>query len=183
MTDSRWERLFADLEAQLAAEEDLDLAAEIADRTRRERALVPWADRLSGQGKRPLTLEVAPGLRIVGTLLDHGGDWMLLDGGQGGEALVSLDAVLAVVGLTTRVGHAPTARRFRWGSALRVLARDRATVEVIDRAGQSRTGTIDAVLADALELAEHSVGEPRRAANVSAHAVVPFGALAVVRRR
>ena len=44
----RWERLFDDLEAQAAAEADLELAAEVADRTRRERAVLGLHERLAG---------------------------------------------------------------------------------------------------------------------------------------
>ena len=44
----RWERLFDDLEAAAAAEADLELAAEVADRTRRERAVLGLHERLAG---------------------------------------------------------------------------------------------------------------------------------------
>ncbi len=43
----RWERLFDDLEAQLVADERRDLDAEVADRTRRERALLGLHERLA----------------------------------------------------------------------------------------------------------------------------------------
>ena len=36
----RWDRLFDDLEAQLALDDVRELDAEVADRTRRERALL-----------------------------------------------------------------------------------------------------------------------------------------------
>ena len=45
----RWERLFADLEAQLEGELRRDLDAEVADRTRRELAQVDLGARLSAQ--------------------------------------------------------------------------------------------------------------------------------------
>ena len=55
----RWDRLFADLEGQLAAGERRELDDEVAERTRRERALVPLADRLA----RLLGAPVGPGAR------------------------------------------------------------------------------------------------------------------------
>ena len=42
----RWDRLFDDLEAQLALDEARELEAEVADRTRRERALLDVHTRL-----------------------------------------------------------------------------------------------------------------------------------------
>jgi len=44
----RWDALFADMEAQLAASERLDLDAEIAERARVDAAAVELADRLRG---------------------------------------------------------------------------------------------------------------------------------------
>ena len=44
----RWDELFRDLEGQVAAVEAADLAAEVADRTRRESALLTLADRARG---------------------------------------------------------------------------------------------------------------------------------------
>ena len=48
----RWERLFDDLEAQLRTEEARELAAEVADRTRRERALVGLHDQFAAAADR-----------------------------------------------------------------------------------------------------------------------------------
>ena len=44
----RWDQLFADLEAQLEAEEARDLRLEVADRIRRERAQVGLAGEAAG---------------------------------------------------------------------------------------------------------------------------------------
>ncbi len=49
-----WEDLFADLEAQFEALQRRDRDAEIADRTRRERAAVDLISRLAGHRGRPL---------------------------------------------------------------------------------------------------------------------------------
>ena len=70
---------------------------------------------------------------------------------------------------------ARTARRFGLGYALRALSRDRATVAVsLVGGGPPLLGTIDAVGADHLDLAEHDEGVPRRRENVRAVATVPF---------
>ena len=42
----RWDQLFGDLEGQLAHEQRRDLDLEVADRTRRERALIGLHERL-----------------------------------------------------------------------------------------------------------------------------------------
>ena len=77
-----------------------------------------------------------------------------------------------------------TARRFGLGYALRALSRDRATVAVsLVGGGPPLLGTIDAVGADHLDLAEHDEGVPRRRENVRAVATVPFVALVAVESR
>lgn len=181
--EGRWERLFADLEAELEAQERLEVDAEIADRTRRERALVSWVDRCGPDRDRPLALDLASGETIRGHVMDVGKDWLLLHCEVGGEALVPHAAVVRATGLGRRTRTETMARRFGLGAALRELSRDRATVDVVDVRGRATTGTIDEVLADALELAEHAAGELRRSANVRGHLVVPFAAITVVRRR
>lgn len=191
MGDMRWERLFEDLEAQLVAQERLDVEAEIADRTRRERALVSWVDRLSAHVDRAsvapqlLSFALAHGDVVSGRVRDLGKDWVLIetlrDQGRS-EALVPLDAIRSIQGLGARASEGGLRRRFGLGSALRTLARDRAVVEVVDRSGQTVAGTIDVVLADALELAVHAVGELRRAENVRGRVLIPVAAVGVVRR-
>ncbi|HET7400002.1 MAG TPA: hypothetical protein VFJ94_15915 [Intrasporangium sp.] len=178
----RWERLFADLEAQLAADEGRDLAFEVADRTRRERALLDLPARLLASVGATITVVTGPST-VVGRLVDVGGDWLLLEPAPGRPVLVPLTALRAARGVG--VGAAATTvvgRRFGLASALRAVSRDRAVVEVLDLSGRGATGTIDVVGADHLELAEHAPDEPRRAANVHGVVLVPFTALASVRR-
>lgn len=188
----RWERLFDDVEAQWEAQQRRELDAEVADRTRRERALVRFDERLLAAAGGPggaLTVRLAGGHEVCGTPVDVGDGWALVRvagpaGVSGSAALVSLSEVRLVRGLPTQAAagrEVTLARRFGLGYALRALSRDRATVRVGLVDGAGLVGTIDAVGADSFDLAEHPVDVPRRSANVIAVVTVPFGALAVVR--
>ncbi|MFF2675144.1 hypothetical protein ACFVRT_00970 [Arthrobacter koreensis] len=95
----RWEALFADLEAQLAAAGQAGLDAEIADRQRGELAGLDLAARLRAQyGK---TLRVHLGLSggpLTGTLGRLGADWFLLDSASGSH-VAALGAVQMIEGI------------------------------------------------------------------------------------
>jgi len=183
----RWEGLFADLEGQLAAEERRELDSEVAERTRRERALVELGARLAAtDGELVVTLD--GGSRVAGSVADLGADWVLLRTGVGAgaggrEVLVPMRAVVALEGLGGQSAQARTARRFGLGYALRALSRDRATVAVSLRGVPAVIGTIDAVGADHLDLAEHHEGEVRRRENVRRTLALPFAALVSVESR
>lgn len=180
----RWESLFADLEARFENDDRREQVAEVADRTRRERAQIGMPSRLLANVGRESVLVRLPGSRIEGSIADVGPDWVLLtDPGQH-SVLVPLHALRGVVGLFVgALEHSLVGKRFTLGAALREISRDRAVVEVVDVDGEVLVGTIDAVGADHLDLAEHAPDEPRRARNVLRHHVVPFGAIAMVRRR
>ena len=125
----RWDQLFADLEAQLEAEEARDLMLEVADRIRRERAQVALPERLLAHRCAPVTVSLRGGLVVGGDVQDVGLDWLLVQESVGRPALVPLAAVLAVSGLTAAVSSgadARMARRFGFGYALRGVSRDRA---------------------------------------------------------
>ncbi|WP_106296974.1 hypothetical protein [Knoellia remsis] len=179
----RWDQLFDDLEAQLQAQERRELDSEVADRTRRERAAVELGARFAAALGAPLRLHLAAGPVLGGALLDIGEDWLLLRGDTGRDSVVPFAAIVGVTGLAARSAQARTARRFGLGYALRGLSRDRTTVAVTDRGGQVVTGTIDVVGADFLDLAEHAVGESRRASNVTGRRTVPFAAVVSVESR
>ena len=180
--DVRWDRLFEDLAAQAASDEARDLHWEIADRTRRERALIDLHARLLANVGSPLTVRL-PGGPLHGILLDVGPDWVLLEVATQRPVLLALAAVRSFVGPGSRaVGPSAVARRFGLGAALRAVSRDRSTVELVDLDGCATTGTVDVVGNDHLDLAEHPVDAPRRQANVVAHHVVPFAAVAFIRR-
>ena len=178
----RWERLFDDLEAQLASDEAHELDAEIVDRTRRERALISLHGRLLANVGARLTWWVG-GEALGAQVVDVGPDWVLIEPGAGRPLLLRLDAVRSVAGLR-RGAQTPSvvARRFTLALALGALSRDRAPVELRDVDGRMLVGTIDVVGADHLELAEHPADQPRRPSHVTAVSLVPYGSLAWVRQ-
>lgn len=179
----RWDRLFDDLEAQLALEQARDQAAEVADRTRRERALLDLQVRLLANRGRVVGLRLASA-SLEGVLGDVGPDWLVIEPRPNDPVLVTLGALRSVTGLVAGAQAASVvARRFAFGSAVRAVSRDRATVALSDLEGRVSTGTIDVVGADHLELAEHPADEPRRPSNVVAVRLVPFAAIESVRRR
>jgi len=180
----RWQGLFDDLEAQFDAAEAAELVGEVAERTRRESALLRLVDRLRAAEGAPVTLTL-PGAGVLrGRLLDAGSDWVLVEEGGGREVLVPLSAVLGVSGLGPRSAapdDSPVAKRLDLRWALRGLARSRTGVALGLVDGSLVTGTLDRVAADHLDLAEHGLGELRRAGAVRQVRLVPLPAVAFVR--
>ena len=181
----RWQKLFADLEAQF---EEAASAAELAEsgsRARAEGGAVELVQRLAGAVGQPVRLRCRGAGQVAGVLTEVGPDWLLLSAEPGRELLVAASAVTLVSGLLRRtVQPAGEGARVRTDlrRALRALARDRSEVVLLLDDGGRLTGTLDRIGADHLELAEHPAGEPRRAAAVSAVHTVPLGAIAVVAR-
>lgn len=180
----RWQDLFADLEAQLRHAEQREQDVEVSDRTRRERAEVRWLDRVAAAvgGSLVITTAIGP---LRGRLDDLGKDWLLLaDDRATGATLIPAGAVLTISGVSRAVDDdLAIGRRFGLGVALRAISRDRAAVEVRDRAGGAVSGTIDVVGADYLEISEHPIDLPRRAEAITGRRLVPFEAVIAVRRR
>lgn len=177
----RWEGLFEDLEGQWLAEERRERDAEVADRTRAERARIPLVERYAASRGSVLNLTVRTGDILTGRLLDLGSDWLLLHDSAGHDLLVMTGSVVAVTGLSDFSDPARTARRFAIGYALRGLSRDRATVIVADASGARCSGTIDGVGRDWCDLAEHPVDEPRRPGQVRARRTIPVESLVWIR--
>lgn len=182
----RWEQLFRDLEAQIEAAQAAELDAEVADRTRRESALLAFADRARGGTGARVTVQVRGGGTVEGVLLEVGSEWLLLAEDGGRDAVLPLAAVLSLSGLGRWTAAAAPAgsvtARLGLGSALRGIARDRVAVSLELADGRVLSGTVDRVGADFLELSAHGVGEARRSAEVSGVRTVPLAALVVVRR-
>jgi len=182
----RWERFFADLEAQAAAAEARDFEMEVAERSRVEQGRLRLADRLRSAEGHPVALSVRGGGTVSGTLRRVGADWLLLATASDSEILVSLGAVGAVSGLGAATdpardrGLVDAALDLR--KALRGLATDRAGVRLVLTDGTSIEGTLDRTGADYVEMAEHPLDEPRRYGAVRSVRTVVIDAIATVTR-
>lgn len=187
----RWEQLFADLNARFDELADAQMMAELADRQRVAAGSVSMVQRIAGAVGEVVRVRTRQGPVVSGLLREVGPDWMLL-GQQGpGELLVALRAVTGIEGLTAATGVplSPLAMRMDLRLALRGLARDRSSVLVTvagaggspGTPGSDLPGTIDRVGVDFVELAQHAVWEPRRAASVRSVALIPLAALISVR--
>ena len=193
----RWQNLFDDLESQLESElgaEEVDLLAE-EERLRLGR--LGLRDRIraihDARLRIPLGVTVRGGLNLAMVPAAVGRDWVAgeLAAGELRSAIIPLSALVALapdaeqLAASLRIEPAPeppTALSARLGLAfvLRDLCRRRAPVEL--QLGPDRThGTIDRVGRDHVDLAEHPVGEPRRAGAVSRVRLVAFGAIDVLR--
>ncbi len=172
----RWEALFEDLESQLDAARAIDRVAEVADRTRAERASVTLGDRLRARRGGRVTLRLRGGETVSGELVDLADQWVLLAEGPR-RWFVPTAAIGWVGGLGwhAATGGGQVARRLSLGHAMRALARDRVHVRVQAR-GVELAGRIEAVGADHVDVVV--VPEGGRTGVVW---VVPFDALDVVR--
>jgi hypothetical protein len=181
----RWQQLFDDLQSQFEAEEAAAGRAEDASRSRVEVGGVHLLERLGGVLGLPVVLGVRGAGQVAGTLLHRGADWLLLEDAQGRDLLVALGAVRTVGGLGRRTAPAEPAggvrARLDLRRALRGLARDRSTVQLLLDDGTTLTGTVDRVGADHVELAEHPADALRRTAAVQGVRAVVIDAVAVVR--
>jgi hypothetical protein len=181
----RWQRLFADLEAQLAEEEATAERHEDASRARVEWGRLRLVDRLRGSVGQPVALGCRGAGEVTGRLVEVGVDWLLLEDGQRRDVLVAQRVVRTVGGLMARTAAdadpGAVGRRLDLRWALRGLARDRAAVHCLLDDGSAVTGTVDRVGADFVELAEHPADLPRRRSAVTGVRVVVLDAVAVVR--
>lgn len=183
----RWDRLFADLEAELAAADAAELEAEIAERTRSERAKLRLVDRIRGSVGHSVQVRVNGAGQFAAEIRAVGADWVLVRPVDGADRLVPIAALLDLSGLAASSAGAETggvvAARFSLAAVLRGLARDRAiaTITLVD--GSSRTGTIEVAGADLVEISDRRHDEPGFAALPSAagRRCVPLAAIAVVR--
>jgi hypothetical protein len=178
----RWDDLFGDLEAQLAAADAADLAADADQRLRLEVGRTTVVGRLRAAVGHDVAVGVGDQV-IRGRVEGVGPDWLLL-GGDEAETLLPLAAVgwLQGLGRLSEVGDPGRVwSRLGLRFALRGLARDRVEVR-LHAAGPPVAGTIDRVGDDHLDLAVHPPGEPRRAAAVTAVRTVPLAAIRAVVR-
>ena len=151
----RWEQLFADMEAQLAAGRLADVRADVAELARAERASVELAARARSSVGCSVRVQVGSADAVVGELVDAAPEWLLVATSPVRRVLVPMRAVVAVDGLVAHAAPPPGAveARLGLGHALRALARDRAVVRV-DAGGVELTGRIERVGADHLDLSD-----------------------------
>ncbi len=178
----RWEELFADLELEAEAVLQRERDGEIAERTRVERSRIALRDRLQAAHGYALDVRVDAVGPVQGTLLRVGSDWLLIRSGRE-EWIIDTASVLGVHGLPSSArapgsGGAVVAA-LGWGSAWRVLARDRTPLLVFRRDGTTVSGIADRVGEDFVELStdadDQPPGRPRP------RAAVPFTAVVAIR--
>lgn len=194
-----WERLFEDLEGQLASEWEAERAVLDAESERLRIARLDLRARLRMlcETGTDATVELANGRRLPVTLRSLGADWIAVasrDPGTGGAPMGSAQLVPlhAVASLSTDHGRLlasldepvtePALReRMTLGFVLRDLARRRVPLHISTRVGDDVHGTIDRAAADHLDLAVHDPGQARSAGAVQGFRIIPFSALVAVR--
>ncbi|WP_062213015.1 hypothetical protein [Demequina oxidasica] len=163
----RWNDLFADLEGQLGAGVDAQFATDVAERTRGERAAIPFASRLAAGVGCAVMVTLADGEKVSGLLTEVAATWILVNE-ERRQSWIPTRAIVAVVGLKVRAADlSAVARGLTMGHALRALSRDRAQVVIVTTSG-TWPGVIAQVGADYVEIG-----------NLKARTttVVPFGTI------
>ena len=183
-----WQALLADLEDEFEGAASVALAAEVADRTRREAAQLRLADRLRPAIGSPVRISVMDVGPVSGRLDAVGPDWLLVTEPSGREALVPSARVAAVRGLSGRSAHPGSegvvGSRRTLGHALRRLARDRVPVTVVLAGADRLRGTLDRVGRDFVEVTEldrAETGVRSGPAGRGSVVTVPMTALLLVR--
>jgi hypothetical protein len=178
---ARFDALLAGIAAEMEAADAAALDADIAEVERAARAESHLLDRLRAQ--RQVSLELAEGGMVSGLVAAVGRDVVVLAADDGDWA-IPVWGISAVVNPDDGVEQRRTvSERLGLASVARSWSRQRSIVRVMRLAGAPLDGTIDAVGADHLDLAEHDPGEPRRADAVRRQVLVPLGAISAIRRR
>lgn len=193
-----WDRLFEDLEGQLASEWESERAALDAESERLRISRLELRSRLRVlcASDAPATLDLPSGRRVRARLNALGSDWLAATITQSEESTTKRSTLIvplhAVRGLTVDHGlllsslddeddSASVLReRMSLGFVLRDLARRRVPVRIVGIDGSDVHGTIDRAGADHLDLALHDPGEARIASAVRSFQMIPFTAVASV---
>jgi len=190
----QWDRLFEDLEGQLAAEWEAERAVLDAESERLRIAKMVLRTRLRRleQDATSVGVRLADGARRSVRIRAVGTDWIAAqsaDGG-GGALIVPLAAVTGLEAahgaLLATLEDAPLPvdelrERMTLGFLVRDLARRRTPLHISLRDGETLHGTVDRAGADHLDLAVHDAGQARRADAVRAFRIVPFDAIVSAR--
>jgi hypothetical protein len=168
----RWDELFRGLEDEAAGLSDRERDLDIAERTRIELASIEVGARLAAGVGHDLELRLDAVGPIRGRLERVTPRWLLVRAGAA-QWVLSTDAVLGVRGLPARAATLPESAvvgRIGWGSAWRVLARDRTGLHVVRRDGSWLDAVAERVGEDFVELTVLGRRE-----------LVPFAAVVAVR--
>lgn len=194
-----WDRLFEDLEGQLAAEWESERAALSAESERLRISRLELRGRLRHlcDSRVSVVIELASGRRLPVSLRALGADWLAIESAPGEDVrtggatrIVPLHAIRGIRAdhgaLLSSLEDAPrpasTVRdRMTFGFVLRDLARRRVPVHLSMTVGDDVHGTIDRAGADHLDLAVHDAGTARLAGLVHGFRLIPFTALVAVR--
>ena len=183
-----WDRLFEDLEDQIASGWEAERAALDAETERLRIARLDLRTRLgvlADEGST-VTAVLTDATRVHGRIRAVGADWAAMQP-QNARGLVLLPAhavelwtldhgsLLASGGAAEPLS--PLRERMTFGFVVRDLARRRSGVALRTRSGAVLAGTIDRAGADHLDLALHDAGAPRRTHAVTGSRIVPFAAV------
>lgn len=154
----RWDALFSDYEGQMTAARDDDWRAEVADRTRGERAAVQLAARLGGAHGTQVSITLTDGTTVAGHARDSAHSWVLLEDDVSRHHVIPAHAIVMVRGVARVARHlSEVERRLDFTHALRALSRDRAHARVRTVGGEV-SGVIAAVHADHIDIADQAQG-------------------------
>nr|WP_236571163.1 hypothetical protein [Microbacterium hydrocarbonoxydans] len=191
-----WDRMFENLEGQLAAEWESERAALDAESERLRISRLELRTRLRAlcAESAATTLDL-PGHRIRARLQSLGADWLaavVTDGEPSSPRAMRIIPLHAIRGMSVDHGlllasldegdaTLPTLReRMTLGFLLRDFARRRVPVRIIVTDGVDLHGTVDRAGADHFDLALHDPGVARMAGAVQSFRVIPFAAVASI---
>lgn len=178
---ARFDALLAGIVAEAEAADAAALDADIAEVERAARAEARLLDRLRAQ--REVSLEIVDGGLVRGLVAAVGRDVVVLAADDGDWAVPAW-GITAIINPIEGVEPARSlSERLGLASIARSWARQRSLVRVMRVDGAPLDGTIDAVGADHVELAEHDPGEPRHPGAVRRQVMIPLGAISAIRRR
>lgn len=177
----RWDDLFADMEAQLAAQRYREIEAEAAEMIRAENSEVILEDRCVAHLGGSVEVSLCGGVRLNGVMNAVGKGWAVLEDFDH-EILIPLAAMEWIDGLGNRRQSPEKRRRLGLPHALRALAMARVAVRVYLRSGPTTAleGTVDRAGGDHLDLALHPHDEFRRRRTVRAVRTIPYTAVSCV---
>ena len=130
-----WDVMIADLESSFDAERRADLVAQSAELAEAEHASIELVDRLRGSVGRLIHLRTRGGVPVDGVVCRVEPSYVLVDEGDGLQAVVPVSAVATVVSLA---GPAPRdgRRRPTLTALMREVARRGARVRLVVGSGE-----------------------------------------------